>query len=125
MTERQMRNLAGRRIAFHWIKLYRPERLNEWKLPEKTKELPHEFEAFLTIMQFMDRNTKHSTGYKLRLLTDAIDIRETRQLCLGGAIPSSILDEAELVRKEAEDLLAGNEEIFRKRSDGQVEFEHL
>jgi hypothetical protein len=123
MTEKQMRILAGRRIAFHWIKLYRPERLNEWKLPEKQKELPHEFEAFLEIMQFIDGNVKHSTGYKLRLLTEAIDIRETRQLCLGEAIPASMLDEAKLVRKEAETLLAINEKTFKEHLGGQVEFE--
>jgi len=120
MTEKQMRHIAGRKLALHWIKLYCPNRVNEWARKEKVTELPDEFTAFLTAMNFFNGKSG-SFGYRLMIFIQAIDIRETRQLCLGEAFPASIVEEAELVFKEAEELLAANDRYFEERMGGQAE----
>jgi len=120
MTEKQMQHIAGRKLALHWIKLYRPARVIEWARKEKCEELPDEFKASLTAMEFF--KGKGSMGYRLSIFIEAIDIRETRQLCLGEAIPDSILDEAVRLKEEAESLFASCAKTFADSSGEQVVF---
>jgi hypothetical protein len=107
MTKEQMRFIAASKLALHWIKLYRPNRIYEWKTEEALEKLPDENTATWTAMNFM--NGGGSLGFRLLTFIQAIDIRETRQLCLGEPVPASIIEEAEFILKEAFDLLPKSE----------------
>jgi hypothetical protein len=111
MTEAYMRNIAGRKLAFHWIKLYHPERINEWNSRTKVNPLPGEYSATATALQFFERR-KGAMGYKLSLFIEAIDIRETRQLCPGESFPPTLQEEADLLLKEAEELFDLNKRRY-------------
>ena len=58
--------------------------------------------AFWSLCEYIDR--PGSAGLRLYALIQTIDIRETRQLCLGEALPASLEEEARLIFKEAEAL---------------------
>jgi hypothetical protein len=111
MTEAYMRHIAGRKLAFHWIKLYHPERIIEWNNHTAVKPLPDEYSATMTASQFFNRR-KGAMGYKLAIFIEAIDIRETRQLCLGESFPPNLREEAELLLKEAEELFDLNKRRY-------------
>jgi hypothetical protein len=116
MTKKQMRFIAARKLALHWIKLYRPKRIYEWETEEALERLPDENVATWTAMNFMEGGG--SLGFRLLTFIQAIDIRETRQLCLGEAVPASLIEEAEFVLKEALDLLAKCEKKFNDFQGG-------
>jgi len=114
MTNEQIRFIAERKLALHWIKLYSPKRIYEWETKKSVEKLPDENTATWTAMNFMSGDD--SLGFRLLTLIQAIDIRETRQLCLGEAIPDSILDEAVRLREEADELLASCEKKYADSS---------
>jgi hypothetical protein len=111
MTETHIQHIAGRKLAFHWIKLYHPERILEWNNHAKVEPLPGEYSATATASQFFDRK-KGAMGYKLAIFIEAIDIRETRQLCLGESFPPTLQEEAGLLLKEAEELFDLNKRRY-------------
>jgi hypothetical protein len=54
----------------------------------------------------LDRIELPKTNHRLFNIIQVIDIRETRQLCLGEPIPATISEEASLLFAEAEVLLS-------------------
>ena len=117
MTKEQMRFIAARKLALHWIKLYRPERVYEWETEGELEKLPDENTATWTAMNFM--NSGNLTGFRLHTFIQVIDIRETRQLCLGEPVPATLIEEAELILKEALELFAKCEKKI-KTSKGDL-----
>jgi hypothetical protein len=102
MTEKQMLIIASRKMFMHWVKLYFPHIIKDWK-PIKTDEEAHdEKRAFWNLCAYMDK--PGSKGLRLYTLIQTIDVRETRQLYLGETVPVSLEEEAALVFKETECL---------------------
>jgi hypothetical protein len=102
MTKKQIMCIASRKMFMHWVKLYFPDIVNKWKPIKTDEEAGDERSAFWSLCEFMDK--PGSMGLRLYALIQTVDIRETRQLCLGEPAAGSLEEEARLIFKEAEVL---------------------
>jgi hypothetical protein len=102
MTKMQMMHIAQRKMFMHWAKLYFPNIIKDWKPIKTDDEAADERFAFWSVCAYMNR--PGSAGLRLYALLQTIDIRETRQLCLGESIPVFLEEETGLILKEAEEL---------------------
>ena len=102
MTRKQIMCIASRKMFMHWVKLYFPGIINDWKPIKTDEDAADEQSAFWSLCEYIDR--PGSAGLRLYALIQTIDIRETRQLCLGEQSPASLEEEARLIFEEAEAL---------------------
>jgi hypothetical protein len=112
MTKDQMVYVASYRLFMHWVKLYYPQKVIDWKPVKTSEEATDERVAHFRLLQYL--KGPPNTGSRLFNLIQVLDIRETRQLCLGEPVPKDLAEEASLLFAEAEELLAKKEAFLSK-----------
>jgi hypothetical protein len=112
MTKDQMIYMASYKLFMHWVKLYYPQKVIDWEPVKTSEEAVDERIAHLRLLQHL--KGPPNVGDRLFNIIQVIDIRETRQLCLGEPVPKTLSEEAALLFAEAEDLLKTTEALIRK-----------
>ncbi|MCL2277568.1 MAG: hypothetical protein FWC21_06680 [Treponema sp.] len=102
MSDDRIFILASYRLFMHWVKLYFPQKVNDWDKVRTQEEAEDEHIAHFQLIEYLKREP--SCEDRLFSFLQVLDIRETRQLCLGEQIPATIKEEANLLFKEAQEL---------------------
>ena len=118
MTKDRMFFLASYKLMMHWVKLYFPKKVINWKPVKTNQKTEDEHLAHMMLIEYLKRSP--SCGVRLFSFMQTVDIRETRQLCLGEKIPATIKEEAILLFKEAQELFDKAENRY-KASSGVAE----
>jgi hypothetical protein len=92
--------------------LYYPQKVIDWEPVKTSEEAQDERSAHFKLCEYLKRPP--NVGDRLFNIMQVIDIRETRQLCLGEPVPKTLSEEADLLFEEAEELLKKKEAPFLK-----------